>query len=55
VLFLPDNGEPRASVRNAEYDDMAQDLVSCYSEATNKFTYHSGFSLTESDLSDLSP
>ena len=43
VLFLPGNGEPRASLRNAEYDNMPQCRLSCYFEAANKFTYHSGF------------
>ena len=50
VLILPGNGEGQVGIRNVECDNLAtlsQDR--CYFDDANRLTYHSRFSLTESD------
>ena len=48
VVLLPQQSELRAGVRNLEYQHVPQYRVKYYFAAANKFTYQSGFSLTDS-------
>lgn len=55
VLILPGNGERQTRIRNVERDNVRHYRVRCYFDDANRFTYHSGFSLTESDRKGMSP
>lgn len=55
VLILPANGERQTRIRNVERDNVRHYCVRCYFDDANRFTYHSGFSLTESDRKGMSP
>jgi hypothetical protein len=55
VLILPGNGERQTRIRNVERDNVRHYRVRCYFDDANRFTYHSGLSLTESDRKGMSP
>src|SRR5207247_11117644 len=42
-------------IRNVERDNVRHYRVRCYFDDANRFTYHSGISLPESDRTGMSP